>query len=330
MNEISTVNSNALSMLPKDPQVVKVSRILKGLSLAGLVIVAGLAAIPLATAALSLAKFFAAGTVALIALVVLLLTVYGVPHLLRLGQMRIDAKAEELTWEYIERDPLVPGILYLRDIESEGEEYGDQLGNIEEVVEQITDKRDEALAKAQNAESRARQIDPASSEFKSFAHDVSVWNGVVERLNGRIANGQQMAKELGELYDVYKSKARDLRTEIDGQRTDWEASKIYDAGMDSAEKLLIKGSKRKEFAERAAKVIAENYIGTFGRLRSIRKLSGEIVTAYRSDQSAAAQQLLAKWQKEKQGLLPLLPAQNVPAATTVDTGAYSKVFNKQN
>lgn len=330
MNEISIMNgSNALAMLPKAPEVVKMSRILKGLALVG-IIIAGAALVPIVTMALfSLAKLASAGIVAVVALVALLLTVYGVPHLLRMGQLWIDMKAEELTWELIERDPVAPLVLWLNDIEAEGEEYGDQLGKIEAVIEQIAQKKEDVLKKAQTAENRAREVDPESeaAEFNALANEHKVYLELAERLGGRIKDGEQMMKELGELYDVFKNKARSLKIDIDAQRTDWEISKLYDAGMDSAEKLLIKGSERKEFAEKAAKIITDRYAGEFGRLRSIRKLSGEIVTAYRADQSAAAKQLLSKWQKEKQGLLPVLPAQVSPAAV-VDINAYSKVFKK--
>lgn len=329
--ELSTIDSNALALLPKAPEVVKISRILKGLSVAGLVILAGLLAIPITTALFSLAKLFSAGVVAIVAFVALLLVVYGVPHLMRIGKLWIDMKAEELTWEYIERDPVAPLVLWLKDIETEGEEYGEQLGKIEEVVEQITQKKSEVEGKAQKAEDRAHEVDPVtdSVEFSALANEHKVYLDLAGRLDARIKDGEQMLKELGELYNVFKNKARSLKIDIDAQKTDWEVSKLYDAGMDSAEKLLIKGSERKEFAEKAAKIITDRYAGEFGRLRSIRKLSGELVTAYRSDQSAAAKQLLAKWQKEKQGLLPVLPAQNV-SSTVVGINAYSKVFNKQN
>lgn len=332
-NELITTaaSSNALAMLPKAPEVVKMSRALKGLTLVGLIITGGLLAIPLTAALFSLAKLFSAGVVAGVAFVVLLLTVYGVPHLLRMGQLWIDMKAEELTWELIERDPVAPLVLWLKDIETEGEEYGDQLGRIEEVIAQITQKKSDVLGKAQTAENRAHEVDPVanSDEFSALANEHKVYIELAERLDRRIKDGEQMLNELGELYNVFKNKARSLKIDIDAQRTDWEVSKLYDAGMDSAEKLLIKGSERKEFAEKAAKIITDRYAGEFGRLRSVRKLSGELVTAYRSDQSAAAKQLLAKWQKEKQGLLPILPAQNVSAGTPVDVSAYSKVF-KQN
>jgi hypothetical protein len=329
--ELSTINSDALAMLPKAPEVVQMSRNIKWLALAGLV-VAGAVVAPVVTfSLLNLAKMFGAGVAALVSLGVLIVTAYGVPHYVRLGKLWIDMKAEELTWEYIERDPVAPLVLWLNDIESEGEEYGDQLGKIEEVIEQITRKKSEVEEKAQKAEERAHEVDPVDNEveFSALANEHKVYLDLAERLNSRIKDGQQMLHGLGELYNVFKNKARSLKIDIDAQRTDWEVSKLYDAGMDSAEKLLIKGSERKEFAEKAAKIITDRYAGEFGRLRSVRKLSGDLVTAYRADQSAAAKQLLAKWQKEKQGLLPVLPAQNV-SSTIVDISAYSKVFNNQN
>ncbi len=316
---------SALALLPKAPEVIKAEKLFH-IGAFGLIGVGAYMVVPYLTKLmLMISKLMLSGIGMTIVASVLLLLVYALPKFVSVAKLQLDIWAEKATYSVIERDPVVPLVLWQREIDAEGEEFGEQLENLDEITSQIETKEQEARSKAQTAEGRARGIGESDPEFVSLAHEVDSYTKAADRLAGRVAEMKEMSDGLSEIYAVYKAKSRELKVDIDIQRTDWEASKVVGAAMDSAERLLLKGSERQRFAEHAALVITNKYAGEFGRLRSMKKLSKDVITAYRADQGAAAKKLLAKWNSEKETLVPRALPQNT--SVTIDAG-YENFFNK--
>jgi hypothetical protein len=326
-NTLPTASStDALALLPKTKEMLFTEKLFH-LGALGILVVLGIKfVVPVVTTmAWKLGSLLNSLTGLVGAALGFGVVVYGTPLVWKVGTMFLDTLAERATYAIIKYDPVARLNLWYEEVIADGEEFADQIQNLEGVTEFVRTREEEARLHAADAEERAKGLALGDPHFEAYAYEVDTYTAAANGFRDELVNLETLSGELEEVYGMYKGQAQKLKVDIELTRSRWEVAGIIKGATQSAEKLLLKNSELRKQGEEAARYITQRHAAEIGRMKSLKKLSAGMIAAFKADQGSAAKKLLEKWKQEKQQLT-VIPASTVPTPVS-EGGAYASILN---
>ncbi len=211
----------------------------------------------------------------------------------------IDVFASRATWALINADPVAHLRIWLEEVRADKAEFSKQLEAIGGAKATVEASRDKALEKARRSQ---REYGAGMNQGRTDMGTSSVAAGKYAESAGRYAKMliplTTLEQELTKLYAVYEREEFNLKTDIDIQSTEWDVAQHAGKALDSAFRFLTKKSKKQAFAEQASKVISDRYSSQFGRLRTLKNMSQDLIRTFDLETGMYDADAYEKWQRE--------------------------------
>jgi hypothetical protein len=234
----------------------------------------------------------------------------------------IDVFAERATWALVNADPVGHLRIWLKEVRADKQEFANQLEGIGQAiatVESSMGKANDAATTAQNRYNSAMKN--GKSDTQTYSVAAGKYSESVKRYEKMLGPLKMLERELQKLYEVYEREEFSLATDIDIQSKEWEVAQRAGAALDSAFRFLTKKSKKQVFAEQASKVISDRYASQFGRLRTLKNMSHDLIETFDLETGEYDAIAYEKWQQQsslvidnRSGKLEQVPMATIQAA----------------
>ncbi len=252
----------------------------------------------------------------------LLATVYGVITFAPLFVQAVNVLSARATWALVEADPVGHLRVWLKEVRGDKEAFFGQLEAIGQAIGTVEGSRDAAQGEAEKAQNRYNAAKSQGRDDASmFSVNAGKYGDSVKRFEKMLGPLKMLEAELQKLYRVYEREEFGLATDIDIQSKEWEVAQRAGSALDSAFRFLTKKSKKQAFAEQASKVIADRYAGQFGRLRTLKNMSHDLIATFDLETGMYDERAYLNWQQattqvidNSSGKLEAVPVARVQAA----------------
>lgn len=234
----------------------------------------------------------------------------------------IDVFAERATWALVNADPVGHLRIWLKEVRADKQEFSNQLEGIGQAVATVEgsmSKANDAATSAQNRYNTAMKN--GKSDTQTYSVAAGKYSESVKRYEKMLGPLKMLERELQKLYEVYEREEFSLATDIDIQSKEWEVAQRAGAALDSAFRFLTKKSKKQVFAEQASKVISDRYASQFGRLRTLKNMSHDLIETFDLETGEYDAIAYEKWQQQsslvidnRSGKLEQVPMATIQAA----------------
>lgn len=308
------------------PTQEKVGRWMTWALIAGAVVIGGNFLLPYANTFLGLVQTALATTANIVMSAIgLAILAYLTLTLAPVLKQSIDLFASRATWALINADPVAHLRIWLEEVRADKAEFSKQLEAIGAAKSTVEASRDRALEKAGRGQ---KEYNAGMRQGRTDMSSSSVAAGKYAESAGRFAKMlvplTTLEMELTKLYAVYEREEFNLKTDIDIQSTEWEVAQHAGKALDSAFRFLTKKSKKQAFAEQASKVISDRYAGQFGRLRTLKNMSQDLIKSFDLETGMYDAEAYEKWQQEtalvidnRPGQLEQVPMAHVQSAQAI-------------
>lgn len=266
------------------PSQEKVGRILTWCGIGAAVIFGGNLLLPYANTFLGLLQTALSSSINIAFLSVgLVLTLYVITLFAPILKQAVDLLAQRATWALVNFDPVGHLRIWLDEVQQDKQGFATQLEKLDAVrstVEASRDAAKEESEKAQRKYSGGLNQGRSREEVAAFSVAAGKYADSAQRYEKMLSPLTTLQQELKKLYAVYEREEFNLRTDIDIQSKEWEVAQRAGAALDSAFRFLTKKSKKQMFAEQASKVISDRYAGQFGRLRTLKDMSKDLIASF--------------------------------------------------
>lgn len=237
----------------------------------------------------------------------------------------IDVFAERTTWALVNADPVGHLRVWLKEVQADKQEFANQLEGIGQAIGTVEASMARAGEDANKAQSRYNSaMRSGNANTQSFSVAAGKYSDSVKRYEKMLGPLKMLERELQKLFAVYEREEFSLATDIDIQSKEWEVAQRAGAALDSAFRFLTKKSKKQVFAEQASKVISDRYASQFGRLRTLKNMSHDLIETFNLETGEYDAIAYEKWQQQsalvvdsRSGKLEQVPMATVQAAKAI-------------
>jgi len=263
------------------------------------VVVGGNALLPHVNNLLGLIQVMLSSTVNIVLTGVgLVFLIYLVMTLAPLTVQAVNVLAERMTWALIEADPVAHLRIWLKEVRADKQEFSTQLEGIGQAIATVEGSMANAQTESERAQNRYNAArNQGHDSASSFAATAGKYSESVKRYEKMLVPLKMLEMELQKLYKVYEREEFNLATDIDIQSKEWEVAQRAGSALDSAFRFLTKKSKKQAFAEQASKLISDRYAGQFGRLRTLKNMSHDLIATFDLETGMYDEQAYQKWQQ---------------------------------
>jgi hypothetical protein len=344
MNELTTTNPNGqmkdfFDQLPTPPR----EKVIRGIWYAG-VSIAGLAAflyaMPYVNHALTLGL---AGAVLIVKIgVVGALGAAGLFVLTSLWEpfkRKVESIARQTTISLYGEDPITPLKMWLEEVRTDCEGIETSANDIDGIIAENEKVADDNTNLQNDADQRYASAVKKYGEESSQARSASI---EAKGYKDRADNAARINKPLKEQYQLLFEIAQATRLgekeadmSIGTAEMEWRAALKAEKAMGNAQRSLNRRSARYVDATVAFDIIRQKYAGSFGQLRSLRRLSEEAINKANLSGDVAQDEAFERLREKSQKFLGYTPGvpvplieSAVPVGTSGNSAADLNLFNK--
>ena len=254
----------------------------------------------------------------------------------------LESIARQTTAAIFGDDPITPLKLWLKEVHADCDVIESSAHEIEGVIVENEQEAAENQAKLIDADKRYAQ---AVKSFGEDSEEAQIAAIDADSFKTRADNAVKANIPLNELYQVLfdiakTTRLREKKAEADviTAEKDWRTALKAERAMGSARRALNQRSERYQNATMAFDIIRQKYAGSFGELRSLRRMSQAAINQTKLSGAVASDDALQRLREKSQRLLsynPGVPAhdfskdpQVVPVSSSASTAAGLDLFGK--
>jgi hypothetical protein len=214
----------------------------------------------------------------------------------------VESLARKATWAIFEWDPITPMVLWIDEIERDGQSLETALANVDGVVS----KNEERIVAALDESTVAQQrFNVAVKKFGADSHQAqmaSIDVGTPKQTAETIAKMNEPLKVLRDcLTEVAQASEFTLgqaKAQVKQAQIQWEAALETEKANDAGFRIMRGRSERSKNADLAMGMIRDRYASQFGRMRTLRKLSEGLLNRVNLEQGVFHEGALLEFKKQ--------------------------------
>lgn len=227
----------------------------------------------------------------------------------------VESIARQTTAAIFGDDPITPLKLWLKEVHEDCDVIESSAHEIEGVIVENEQEEAENQAKLVEADKLYAQ---AVKRFGEDSEDAQLAAIDADSFKARADNAAKANIPLKELYLVLFEIAKTMRlrekkaeADVITAEKDWRTALKAEKAMGSARRALNQRSERYQNATMAFDIIRQKYAGSFGELRSLRRMSQGAINRTKLSGNVAGDDALQRLRAQSQKLLSYSPG--VPA-----------------
>lgn len=206
---------------------------------------------------------------------------FAIMKAIPLYKTMVESWANKLTWALNEYDPITPMEMWLAEMHRDAESVKSEYLNIDGVVANTEQMVNDNLTGAARGDKKfdvaVRQFGPDSQEAKMASIGPGRLRQTAENIKERLEPLQTLRQILREVVNVTEYTEAAAKADVEGMKQEFGVERITKSATDSAERVLLGRSQRKQAALRSMGIIHSKYAEQFGRLRGLRELSSKLL-----------------------------------------------------
>jgi hypothetical protein len=246
----------------------------------------------------------------------------------------IESCANKATWALFEYDPITPLELWLKEVHRDRQTLDAELLNVDGVIaedqQMVRDNRNKAEKADKNFATAVKQFGEESTQAKLMAIEPGRLRETADRIEKQIEPLITVRDILQQVVEAVTFTERAAELDVDGLRQEFKVAANVQQATDSANRVLVGRSERKENAEMAMKIIHDKYAQQFGRLQGLQRLSRELITSVDMTKGTYHQEALDRLKQESQFIIGGKPQARVLEAKPVGQANDIKFYSTDN
>lgn len=214
----------------------------------------------------------------------------------------VESVANKATWALFEYDPITPMQLWLKEVRRDGDQLEEEYQNVHAVISQNEQTVQDNLKAAETGDKKfataVKQFGHDSPEAKMMSLEPGTLRETAERIRASTKTLYLVRDTLKEVVDATAFMEKKAELDVAAFQQEFAAAQSIESATNSATRVLRGRSERKQNALMAQKIIHDKYAGSFGRLRSLRELSQELITSVSMSKGMHYQEALERLRSE--------------------------------
>jgi hypothetical protein len=214
----------------------------------------------------------------------------------------VESCARRTTWAIFEWDPITPMVLWIDEIENDGQSLEKALSNVDGVVSRNEGRINDAITESGKAQKRfnvaVQQFGGDSHQAKMASIDVGTPKETAESIARMNAPLKVLRDCLTEVAQASEFTLGQAKSQVKQAQIEWEAAQETEKANDAGFRILRGRSERSKNAEISMGIIRDRYASQFGRMRTLRKLSEGLLSRVNLEQGVFHEDALIEFKKQ--------------------------------